>query len=594
MAPENGSPVGASPENCNPLAEVFADASDSWEDLLGAQIPIEDCEKHMVDFPEEATHTPQTPPVAVMVDPQSSKNPVTDMDAVDESAKPIVAMKNTDAHTEISDTGHLHHLDKHDTKISDGVADISDKEDPQETIVLEDRSASAPMKKEQDDVEFLWSRMDDRVIELDSDSEPSANSKPNLGTSFLKGLDPTRKPRSVDPSDMRRAQEAYLQAHRRKLGLPETSAPQKVLDGVGPQEPVRSEIPVDHDSAARMNSVSTPEEDTGKRFRSLCKSYKAKVKKDINTMHDDMEFAKAEKAENLRLARLKAEFNAARGYSDDEDTDDGMFVSSSPAKTSRAKKRAADPDAENEDSVSRDPKRRKPNAQGKRSQEELDEDKIANMLAGIDMYLTKKKYAPESEVEDPAEQGQATSSKPSKSSKGKKSRSTKSNHKGKCHRNDIGNMMTSNVFDDATANNDRDALPVSSETDKRKAMNGILACVPLKNIQEARDDKAAILKASVTLAPRKVTGDGHGGYKLQGMASSLLNHQLLAADFMRQRECGGQHPLGGILADGMVRFTHAGTICCRTTDPGMGLGARQDRRDLSYYGRQSAVSQRKA
>ena len=65
------------------------------------------------------------------------------------------------------------------------------------------------------------------------------------------------------------------------------------------------------------------------------KSYNAKVKKGINTVEDDTEFVKSEKAEKQRLAGLKAEFEDARGYSDDDNSDGGVFVSTAPtARTS--------------------------------------------------------------------------------------------------------------------------------------------------------------------------------------------------------------------------------------------------------------------
>lgn len=539
-----------------------AQEPDSYDDLLGVQVPIEDLILPMLDFRGENTQLWHTPPMANMVSAQASETPIIKKEAPDGPFISETTVNTIDDAIEISDTEDSDIFYKHGVKMSDSVVILSDKEDPEEMIVLDNGSTSVPIKKEDDEVEFLWAKMDDRVIELDSDGEPSASSKPNLGKSFLKELYPKGKRRPVDSSAMRRAQEAFLQAHRRRHGIPEPSADRGVLNGLGLQGPNSSDIPVDDNGSAWMNDVYTPEEGNGSKFRALQKSYKAKIKRDSNTIHDDIEFAKAEKAEKLRLARLKAEYDAARGYSDDENSDDGLFLSCSSAKTSRAKRRAADdPNAEDEDSTSRDPKKRKPNSQSKRSQEDLDEDQLANMLAGIDMFLTKKKFAGEDEVGSSAEQAQGASSKSSKSSKGKKSGSKKSNRKGKGHRNDIGNIMNSNVFDDALANNDRNALPVTSEMDKRKAMKAILACVPLENKQEAQDDRTAILKATVTLAARKITADGQGGWKLQGMASSLHNHQLLAANFIKERECAGQQPLGGILADGMVRLSHAGTTC---------------------------------
>ena len=536
--------------------------------LLGDEVQIEENDLPMFDFQGEPTHSTHTPPVAVMVSPQASKVPTIKMETVEGPFISEMTVNTLNDPIEISDTEDPDSIYQHGVKMSDGVVILSDKEDLEEITILDAESTSVPIKKENDEVEFLWAKMDDRVIELDCDDEPSTASKPDLGKSFLKGLDPKGKRRSIDSAAMRRAQEAHLQVLRRRHGIPEPSATRGILPGLGLQAPKRSDIPVDDNSSDWMNDVYTPEEDTGRNFRALQKSYKAKVNRDSNTIHDDIEFAKAEKAENLRLARLKAEYDAARGYSDEEDSDDGLFVSPLPAETSRAKRQAADdPDAEDENSESRTPKQRKRNSNRKGAQQPLDQEQETNMMAGIEEVLRKMN---EEEEKKSGQKGKGKSSRKTKAGKdGSKRTKRKSNGAG--YLSNPNSLLTSNVYEDADENVNREALPISGHTNKQKALAALVASVPLGTTPEdAAAQKNHILKSTVILG-RNIKGsckvDGEDNWKLAGMKSSLRHHQTIAAAFCKQRETGDEEPLGGILADAMGLGKTVTTIALMIANP---------------------------
>ena len=435
------------------------------------------------------------------------------------------------------------------TSIPDDIISISDSDEDHDTLMLHSDGSSVPIKKEDDEVEFLWANMGDRVIELDSDSEPSATSKLNLGKSFLKGINPKGRRPPIDLLGARRAQEAYLRAHRRNHDIPEPSAYQGVLNGLGLQGLKRSDLSVDDNGSAWMNTEYISDEDTGRNFRALRKSYNSKVRKNINTLDDDIEFVKAEKAENLRLARLKAEYEDARGYSDDDNSDDGLFVSPSSARTSRPKRRAADePNAENEISDSRTPKHRKPNNSRKGTQHELDQEQEFNMMAGIEGVIRKIE---EEKAEKSGKKGKHKSGRNAKAGKKEGSKRMKRTPNDRGYLNDSNSLLTSNVYEDADANLNREALPVSGHTHKKKALAALVASVPLGTTKkDAVAEKNHILKSTVTLG-RNIKGtckaDGANGWKLTGMKSSLRHHQVQGAAFMKNRETGGEKPLGGIL-----------------------------------------------
>lgn len=115
----------------------------------------------------------------------------------------------------------------------------------------------------------------------------------------------------------------------------------------------------------------------------------------------------------------------------------------------------------------------------------------------------------------------------------------------------VGSLWSSDVYADANANLSVAALPVVTATRKDEALKSLLANVPLEDIRTARGEKEHLRKATITLGPNKVKADGNGGWKLKGMKSSLLNHQLQGAAWMKDRENGDVQPLGGLLADEM-------------------------------------------
>ena len=535
---------------------------DSFDDLLGVRVPLEDSELPTPDFSWGSYFTP---PIANMVETTptiqqqsgSMSAPMTDIvqsqntDPAQQQASPHketpiikeepkdipftfrIAVNTIDDAIEISDTEDTNPAHKYSARMSHDTISLheSDKDDD-DVMVLQPDGSSVPIKKEDDEVEFLWEKMDDRVIELDSDNEPSAAPGLDLGKSFLRGLNPNAKRPTIDRSAVMRAQEAYLRARRRNNGIPEPSEKRGgVLNG--------PKLPVDSDSSSWMKADYVPDEDNGSSFRALKKSYNAKVKSDSNTLDDDVAFIKAEKAERLRLARLKAEYENARGYSDDDNSDDGLFVSPSLATTSRPKRSAFDDlDAGEENTDSRSAKQRKSNSNGKRSHQGQDQELETNMMAGIEEFV-RKTYA------DKGEKSRR------KGDSGKDGSKRKRRSKKTGHLNGSSSLLASNVYEDADANLDREALPISGHTHKQKALAALVASVPLGiTPEDAIAQKNRIHKATVVLG-RGIRGtckaDGENNWKLTGMNSSLRHHQVLGASFMKERETGGEEPLGGIL-----------------------------------------------
>ena len=539
-------------ENNDLFDGASPNASDDYNYLLGIQVPIEDLDLPMPDFqegflpPVSALNSGAMPDIAIGISDTEAHSKDTVGEVLPDFARDDTTIKEEDNEDQFNWSSMPYDI----IAISDDDNEDDDHENP-DILMWQPDGSSVPIKKEDDEVKFIWEKMGDRVIDLDPDIETSAASKLNPGKSFLKGLDLKGIRPLIDRSAIRRAQEALLRARRRNLGIPEPSTTSGVLNGPGLQWPKRPVLPVDDNESAWTKADFTPDEDTGRNFRALKKSYNAKVKNNSNTFEDDIEFARAEKSENLRRARLKAEYDYARGYSDDDNSGDDLFVSSAPAGTSQSKRGVA-PDSEDENSNSRSPKQRKPNSNRERTQQELEQESSINMMAGIEGLihrLNRKSNA------DGKKSGKKNKGKPGKKAKaGKKGvpKRTKRKPTEVGYLNNWNSLLTSSVFEDADANLGREALPVSGHTHKQKALAALVASVPLGTTtkKDAQAEKNHISRSTVTLG-RGIKGtckaDGGTGWKLTGMKSSLHHHQCQGAAFMKERETGAEEPLGGIL-----------------------------------------------
>ena len=443
----------------------------------------------------------------------------------------------------------------------DDTISISDSDDEQGEYVMLEDGTKMPLKKENLEVEFLWEDMGKRVIDLDSDEEQSNAAGPRLGESLLGRSMPKVRHTPTQIAKMHQAQDLL----RERIRLQNLNA-EPVGSSRAPQAPVPRNLPrpVVEDEHAWMSSTDfTPDENAGAKFKDLKKSYSKKVKRQANTLDDDIEYKRAEREENLRLARLKTEYGDAVGYNDGPDSDDGedhdesLFMSQSPE--SRNSKRQRDADSEAEEGNGESPssrKMRKSNRNRKRTQKDLDKEAELNMMAGIEGFL-RKLNKPANEGGDAASNLSNKSRGKGKASQGKKSgqkagsKRTKRKPTQAGYLNDSASLLTSNVYEDANANLHRDALPVSTEMNKQKALAALVASVPLEYQREARSEKEHIKRATIDLGSNKVKADGKGNWAFKGLKpeSALRHHQVQGAAFMKNREKGTEEPLGGILAD---------------------------------------------
>ena len=117
-------------------------------------------------------------------------------------------------------------------------------------------------------------------------------------------------------------------------------------------------------------------------------------------------------------------------------------------------------------------------------------------------------------------------------SKGGSSRKTKAGRVGKgrsqpksLFRN-FNSLFTSNVYADGNRNHGI-TLPTSTPKNKRKALDEIVAAIPLEDKTTAKQDANDLIAASKTLGLRQCRRDPSGDWKLNGMKSLLRPYQVI-------------------------------------------------------------------
>ena len=129
----------------------------------------------------------------------------------------------------------------------------------------------------------------------------------------------------------------------------------------------------------------------------------------------------------------------------------------------------------------------------------------------------------------------------------------------------LESLFHQDVIKDAQNNIGRPDLVVDSTKDKRNLLASYTRNVPKEEKAQARIDKNLLYRASVDLLKTKIKADGEGGWKIDGMVSSLTNHQLIGAHFMKKREMQPVAPFGGMECDTMglgKTITTIATVHC--------------------------------
>ncbi|KAK3619865.1 hypothetical protein LTR56_023759 [Elasticomyces elasticus] len=362
------------------------------------------------------------------------------------------------------------------------------------------------------------------VINLDSDDEGNLMPAP-----------PARRPQqqSVAPSDdglfvpetaaplsverTREVQARFAQQMRSRLAVKANAAGTTESDAVASQDDAVSEM---------APPTSRKRDEESKAFSRIKAAYTRKKNAGTLSIEYEVEYMKAEAAEQARLHKAQMDEEWAREDTADDDLsipetgNDGFVVPSLFA------------EASDDDEVPETPVRSK---------------KRTSDGAMPAPKKARKTTAAKATAKDTATKKKAPVAK-GKASKGKAGQNM-TNLKG---------LMGTDVFGDAAATANLRSQPTSFGANvparRDKALAQLIASVPTEDKRAAGSDKRlldAAIKKFTGQGSVKASSEGDGNWMVTGMRSTLKHYQILGAGFMREREGASTEPKGGILADQM-------------------------------------------
>ena len=337
--------------------------------------------------------------------------------------------------------------------------------------------------------------------------------------------------------------------------------------------------------------VDVDDEDAAKKFSLLKKKYNFKKRKNQTTFEEDAAFLRADKLERARLKRLDIQSEMTIVDGEEEQ----LFVSPDfPIQKPLKPIFAVTVESDNDDDdlmggggdSSMANKRFKHNPSRKKLDEHvLNETYLAALnseMANVEAEGQRaKKNKPKGQkigtrknISKPkaARGGQHSSGDTAAKTKNlakpkSKGAKGKANPKKPDLLRNINSLFDSDLYTEANAALSSAPLPLMTATKKPDALKQLIASVPLEDQRVASKEKQHILRATITLAPRRVKPDGHGGWNLKGMISPLKHHQVQGAAWMRERELGVDEPLGGLVADEMGFGKTIQMLACMIANP---------------------------
>jgi len=118
----------------------------------------------------------------------------------------------------------------------------------------------------------------------------------------------------------------------------------------------------------------------------------------------------------------------------------------------------------------------------------------------------------------------------------------------------VSSLWHNDIVGDARANAGREAQPGFTSKNKKTALQELVSSIPSDHRDLYNADKKDLDNACKKFGYKgqgSMGADGQGGWRLKGMHTSLYHYQLLGAGKMRDRENGKNAPYGGLLADSM-------------------------------------------
>lgn len=221
----------------------------------------------------------------------------------------------------------------------DAAVDVTTRPTPQQQRPDQD-TIGVPVKKEpsNDEIQYLWTDMGHNgVIDLSGD-EPAGEKHKDATVDVTTAPIPQQQRPAKDIGRMQQIQRMFAE---RALGRPVRANKMFSL----PNRTQARQPTLSGDGFEWMANDVIPDENPAVEFRALKKAYKAKKAARKATLADDVAFRRAQIAENDRVRRDE---NDMSDDSKAEESDDGLFVPQGPSEKESSKRPFADLDTEDE------------------------------------------------------------------------------------------------------------------------------------------------------------------------------------------------------------------------------------------------------
>jgi len=311
--------------------------------------------------------------------------------------------------------------------------------------------------------------------------------------------------------------------------------------------PAEVEAPQSTENFTAANSPQATEDVTAAKFAKVKQAYVRKKRAGTVTVVEEIEWMKAEAAEQSRLKKMKLDEEYDRTTPSDDSANDGIFVLDDPP--------SPKPSAlsEIEDPQPKKRGRKRNNAHNDNETEESEQParkRKASTISRKGRKVTEATY-PEADVGDALERGKRQAAKNKATPKAKGNASKK--NAGPCMTN-VNSIRGTDVFRDTAKVQNLPSQPKFAASTRPDAFKQMVAA----SLEEGSTKKDVTAdKKYLDDAIKAFTGTGSlkpsldGLWNLKGMRSTLEHYQVLGVAFLRRRENSSTEPRGGILADDM-------------------------------------------
>jgi SNF2-related domain len=506
-----------------PRIKQEQDSNDWWilNNSLDDPIPIDDDDDPV---PGPTTGSATSTEHRTNPDPQPDPEPMMDLDSSEEVQPSGV------------------------TKVDATKVEMTDAETTADPMVLDHGphteyapSASPPHASESDNVFGVPTNVQHGPNQRDAASGSSVASSPDLGASILRPRQPRRPLRLVNPGlreDIRQAQQRLAAMNRaapaRQRGARAGACGSSNITRPLKPEKQKTDTAVAGDDDEELG-VNHSDAEARREYKARKKELKRKGEL---TFEEEIQLQRLKREEFTRRRMRREDEMRSMESSDIEVEDDSLFVPFQGTDCTEHPKR------------------------GKTS---VTLSKKYGALSEVTLTSKATKRKASSPIP-----GASSTKKPSGRGKGMPSKApineeTSSKAKTKAPKkrgrfpaqqlSNMGSLLTADLFHDADGNRERRGQPAFLSTQKKQdALRSLIASLPEAEQKAARSDRKLLDDATKAFAGGGNSvkpAEGEAAWKLSGLKSHLRHYQMIGASFMRERERGGEEPLGGLSADQM-------------------------------------------